>query len=219
MTTTSWTTTSDVPPSAWAALVSDIRTLLGLLGAGGAKVTDPSGSTAPVLGAERIAFTVTLPERGPLTVQFTRAAGDGQVETSSPLTDGLVLAALQRAGRHWGQLLTSTSDAGTEARAICSTVVEGLFGAGDRNVVGGAALSVPAQVQQAVAEAQDVVARAEFAEQQAAVEKLGVDDEVPVAIEAAAYDAVTYLSAVITELEAHRDGVAAALGLMPKPAS
>lgn len=228
MTTTSWATTGDVPAGPWAALSSDLRTLLAVMTAGGAKVTNVAGTAAPTFTAETIGFTVTVNDRGPLTVEFKRKANTGTVETSSPMTDGLVLAAVARAAKAWGQLLTFTSDAGTEARAICSTVVEALYGDADRAVAGGAPLPVPNSVARAIGEAQDSVARAEQLAVDAAA--AAIWESVPegesaeetsqrqiAATADARYDLVTYLGEVLVELEAHRDGVAAATALLAGP--
>jgi len=225
MTRTSWATTGDVPAGPWATLSSDLRTLLGVMAAGGATLTNPAGTGGPSFTAEAIGFTVTLPDRGPLTVEFRRKAGEGTVETSSPMTDGLVLAAVQRAQRAWGLLVSVTSDAGTEARAIAATVTEALYGAGDRAVAGGAALDVRGKVDQAIAEVLDTVARDEQIAVEDALQAVrqadletedhagGLDRETDAA-DAARYDLATYLGEVLVELDAHRDGVAAATALL-----
>jgi len=226
VTRTSWATTGDVPAGPWATLSSDLRTLLGVMAAGGATLTNPAATGGPSFTAEAIGFTVTLPERGPLTVEFRRKAGEGTVETSSPMTDSLVLAAVQRAQRAWGLLVSVTSDAGTEARAIAATVTEALYGAGDRAVAGGAALDVRGKVGQAIAEVLDTVARdeqiavdaaADAAADELFAEQGNADGVADVRINAAAaarYDLATYLGEVLVELDAHRDGVAAATALL-----
>lgn len=146
MSTTTWTTSADIPPNAWAALVADVTRLLGVVAAGGSTVTNTTGSTGPELGAERIAFAVTAPQSQPLVVTFTRAAGTGEAVTSAPHTTGLVLAAVHRAARHWGQLLTYATDADTTARSVARAIGEALFGAEDRALAGDPGMSPASQM-------------------------------------------------------------------------
>lgn len=154
MTTHAWTTTADVPPAAWAAMCADMSTLLMVTSDSGATVTSLDGVHAPQLDGGRIAFTVTTAGGAPVTVDFTRAAGSGEVVTNSPLTGGLVHAALDRAARHFAALLSVATDADTATRAVAAELTGGLFGAGDRALVG---LTAPAPVAAALA---DVVADA-----------------------------------------------------------
>lgn len=137
MTITSWSTTETVPPGPWAQLVADVRRLLAVMTSGGSTVTGPAMNGGPLLDAERIDFVVTAPASQPLAVAFTRAPGEGTVTTNAPHTDGLVLVALERAARHWGLLLTWTTDASSVSRAVASMLVEQLFGRDDRAVSGG----------------------------------------------------------------------------------
>lgn len=134
MTTTTWTTTGDIPAGPWAQLVSDTKLLLGAMITGGSKVTGPDGRSAPQLGEQRVSFIVTAADRSPLAVNFHREVHDGEVETASTLTDGLVLMLVRRATKHWGALVSTSSDADTAARTVAAELAEALYGAGDRAV-------------------------------------------------------------------------------------
>jgi len=191
MTTTTWSTTVTVPPGPWAQLLADVRRLLTVMAAGGSSVTGPGAANTPVLTAESIAFTVTAPASQPLAVVFTREPGDGSLTTNAPHTDGLVLVALERAARHWGVLLTWTSDAGTISRAVATTLVEVLFGADDRTIDGRDAPQAEELVYQAVPRA--------FA----AAGEIPPGDLVP--------RAAALLTAVLEQLQAERDGYLVAL--------
>lgn len=197
MTAHSWTTAADVPTPAWSALAHDMRTLLDAWAAAGrAAVTGPDGTGAPVLDDASIAFRVALPApAAALAVTFVRAAGTGTCTTNGSVTDGLVVAALTRAARHWGALLTWTSDAGSKARAVAAGLVEQLYGADDRAVTGAPALSLPSTAGQ-------VVARAQAAADTA--------DPAPAGLAA-------HLSVVIAQLTAERDGYATAEALLAPP--
>lgn len=189
MTLQTWTTRADVPPAAWAAMCSDVRDILTVTAATtGGTVTAPGGSAPPIITGERIAFTVTTPGGGPLTVDMTRTAGSGQVETSAVHTTGLVYLTLMRAGKHWGPLVQTTSDAGTQARAFADALRERLFGPADRALTGGYPLAP-------VDQARGIV--------RTAFERL-TDPARP-----QPDDVVGYLTAAITELTAERDGRAA----------
>src|SRR5947208_454094 len=112
MATHSWITAADVPPAARAAMSADMRVLLTVTASSGAAVPGlAAGPPGP--DADRIAFVVSTPGGGPLSVDFHRAAGSGEVETSALLTGGLVVAALERARTHFRALVTITSDADT----------------------------------------------------------------------------------------------------------
>lgn len=188
MTTATWTTIADVPPGNWAATVTDLRGLLDTWHAAGhAAVTGPDGTGAPVYGADTLAFSVALPNTPPLSVTFTRAAGAGTVTTGSPVTDALVLIALRRAARHWGRLLTWTSDAGTEAQAIAGRLGDRMYGDGDRAV---GASAVPLNVETVIATARIAVDNGV-----ALTHQLGLGD---------------YLSALISELANQLTGIATA---------
>lgn len=199
-TTTSWTTTADVPPGPWATMVADMRALLGVSSAAGATVTDPTSGGPPTLNDDCIDFTVQAPAAGsaPLTVTFTRAAGTGQVVTNAPTTSGLVVAAVSRAAQHWGLLLTWTTDADTRSQAVADGLVEALFGAGDRAVIGVQALTVEDQVAQIGTRAKDQA----LAKARAAGTTLTVD---------------AGLAATIAELVAIRTGLATATAMTTPP--
>lgn len=186
--TTTYTTSGDVPPAAWAALLADMRRLLQILAADGTAVTGPDGAAEAELDDDTIAFTATAPSLPPLTVRFQRAAGSGETSTSHPATTGLTLAAMTRAARHWGQLLAWSSDADITARALGDTLVEALFGEDDRAVAGVAPMSVPSQVGQ-------MTAAALAASTDAPTLLAGLDD-------------------VIGVLQQRRAGIAAALALL-----
>jgi hypothetical protein len=158
MTTTSYTTTGDVPPAPWSALLADIQRVLTVLERDGTAITGPDGTGPAILDADRIAFIATAPGLPPLPVQFDRAAGTGETATSHPATTGLTLATMARAARHWGRLLTWTTDADVTARAIGTALVDALFGADDLAIAGGIPPGVPFQVGQMVAEATATVA-------------------------------------------------------------
>jgi hypothetical protein len=122
-----------------------MRALLAVTAAGGATITGPDGTGAPVLSEARLAFTVTTPGGGPLVVDFTRAAGAGQVTTGHMLTTGLVVATMARARRHFGALLSVTGSysdaeratgAQVQAGAVADRLIEVLFDDGDRSLVG-----------------------------------------------------------------------------------
>lgn len=190
MTTTSWTTTADIPPAPWAAAGADIRRLLAVTAAGGAKVTGPTGIGNPVINETTIAFTVTAPGSQPLTIRFDRAAGTGSATTSAPHTDGLVLAAVHRAVKHWGALVEITSDADTTSQAAGRTLLDGLFAADDDAVTGTGTVPVWVQLAQ-------IVGRAANAAEDAA-------------------DLGAALDAVIAQLTAERAGITAATALLPR---
>lgn len=192
MTTTSYTTTGDIPPSAWAALLADMRRLLTVLEADGTAITGPTGTGEALLTDEQIGFTATAPQTPPLTVTFTRAAGSGQTQTGHPATTGMTLAAMSRAARHWGQLFTWTSDADLVARALADTLATGLFGEEDQAVTGTAPLSMPSRAGQLMAEAAQVAAAADTQ----------------------STTLVGHLDAVIAALTAMRTGIAAAQQLL-----
>lgn len=199
MTTHTWVTTATVPTAPWAAMCADMATLLAIAAASpGAAVTHPSGEGPPQLDAAGIAFTVTTPGGGPLTVTFTRQAGTGECVTNSPLTDGLVVATLARARRHFGALLTTDTDAGTAAKAAARRIAAELFDAGDRALVG----QVGEPAAQAARLVADVVAQA----------LRTVTERDPAAAVPAR------LQAVIDELSAERDGWVAAGVLVPPTA-
>jgi hypothetical protein len=193
MTTTSWTTTEDVPPSRWAALAADLRTLLGVMAAAGATATNLTADGPPVFTDNTLAVSVQLPDREPLAVEFHRAAGTGTITTSSPLTDGLVLTAMARAQTHWGQVLTYGSDAGTAAHAIRDVIATQLFAAGDRAISGTGGPVLAAQRVWEYA-AQAIAAHADTATNLADL-----------------------LERVVGELTLRRGGVATALALLPRP--
>lgn len=196
MTTTTWSTTADIPLNAWTPLVADMRALLDVAATGGATVTNPTGAGAATLTDDTIAFTVqAAPPAPPLTVQFTRTAGDGEVTTSAATTGGLVVAALTRAARYWGPLLTWSTEADTKAHAVARELVEGLFGEGDRAT--GAPPLMPA-------------ASRAFAVAARALEAVAGDG---------AKDLPAYLTAAVAELTAERDGAAIAGAMLtPKAA-
>lgn len=197
MTLHSWSTSGDVPPSAWAAMGADMTALLASWShVGGATVTGPDGTGPAVLDEDTIAFTVALPApSAPLAITFARAAGDGSCTTSGHITDGLVVVALARAARHWGALLSWTTDADVTTGAVALTLVEGLFGVGDRALSGQPGLSAESQVSQIVAGALGRVLGGE---------------------QSAAYD--TLLADVIADLNAVLAGVRAAEQLLGGPA-
>lgn len=198
MTTTTWTTAADIPPGPWAAMGADIRRLLAVSAAGGATVTGPNGIGSPLLNEDVIAFVVTAPQSQPMAVTFQRAAGTGTVTTNAPHTDGLVLAAMNRAARHWGSLVTIETDAGTTSRAVAGHLVEGLFGDEDRAVAANARPGVPSRVAQIVARAHNEVGT-----------RVG-----------APLDLLGYLNALIAQLNAERDGIAVAESVLnPPPAT
>lgn len=197
MTTTTWTTTADIPPGPWAAMGADIRRLLAVTAAGGAKVVGPNGGNSqPLLNEDTIAFVVTAPASQPLAVTFHRAAGTGEVTTNAPHTDGLVLTAMDRAGRHWGRLFVWDTDAGTTSRAVAARVVDGLFGEGDRALAGTAGMAVSSQVGQIIARAAATVdGRATEAD----------------------LDLTEHLDAVIEQLIQERDGLTVAGSVLQPP--
>jgi hypothetical protein len=194
MTTTSWTTSADVPPGPWAAMAADMRRLLAVTAAQpGTTVTGPGGAGQPLLDEDVIAFQVTAKGAEPLTIEFHRAAGDGQAVTSAPGTDALVYAAVSRAARWWGPLLTVDSDADTRATAAAAHLARRLFGDEDGAVTGAPQLSTPSLVDLAIARARG-----------------GVDLD--------GRDLASALTAVISGLIAERDGVALATAMSTGPA-
>jgi len=219
MTRTTWSTTQDVPPAPWAALVSDMTRLLTMTAASGAHVTGPGEDGGPVLDTETIAFTVHAPPGQPLTVTFHRAAGDGEVITNAPHTDGIVLVAMERAARAWGALLIWESDAGTAARAVAQTLLSRLYAPDDAAVSGGTLPTTTDQLAAAVSRAWNRVTYGDR----------GAPDTTGRAWSRAAYgDRPTseapladQLGALIQELTAERAGVMAAAqlaGATPSPA-
>lgn len=189
MTTTRWTTTATIPPAAWAAMTADIQALLAVSAAGGATVTGANGNAHPTLTDLTIAFTVTAPKSQPLTVQFQRTPGDGEVVTGAPHTDGLVLAALDRAAYHWGALLTYETDADTTAQAVARQLHTRLFEADDAAVTGITGMGIPSRVGQILSRAQGAATP-------------GEDTTL-----------LDHLDAVIAEIQAERAGIAIAESL------
>lgn len=194
MTSTGWTTAATVPPAPWAAMCADMRVLLAVSAAGGARVTNPAGNGPPVIGEDVIGFAVTAPQSQPLVVEFTRAAGQGQAVTAAPHTTGLVVAALDRARRHWGQLLTVTTDADVTAQAVATALGEALFGDTDRAVTGVADTPPAVQAARVADAARDRALRARYTDR-----TLGMVD---------------CLDAVLAELTAERAGYAVAAGML-----
>lgn len=196
MTTTTWTTTADIPLNAWTPLVADMRALLDVAAAGGSTITNPAGDGPPELTDDSIAFTVQAAAPAPpLTVQFTRAAGEGTVTTNAATTSGLVVASLTRAARYWGTLLTWSTDADTKGHAVAVALGEGLFAAGERAVAGQLPMPLASQ-------AYVVLGRA--------LNK--VDATQPA-------DLVHFLTGVLAEVTAERDGAAIAGAMLtPKAA-
>lgn len=147
-----WTVTADAPPAAWAALQVDVRALIAVAAKRGIVLAGPEGAGSPQLTADRIALAVKVGAKGfSSPFVFTRTAGPGQaVTTLGAMYDGLVLAALARAGRHLGALLTVSTDAGPEAAAIGARLVDLVFGDADRSLQGVDPLSPRAQVEQVV---------------------------------------------------------------------
>jgi hypothetical protein len=136
VTVTTWSTSAEIPPAAWGALLADLRTLLAVAASGGATVTDPDGTGEPVLAADRVAFTVDTADGPPLTVEFPRVPSTGTATTTSTATSGLVLAALARTARHLGSLFAYETDADTPARAFAAALADALFADDDRAVAG-----------------------------------------------------------------------------------
>lgn len=195
-TTTGWTTSADIPPAPWAAAVSDIRRILDVVVATGAKVTSPDGLAGPVLDDNDIGFMVQAAAPAPpLTVQFTRVAGTGTVVTNSPVTGGLVLAALNRTSHYWRSLLTFGTDADTMTRAVATSLVEGLFGAADRALAGARPLTELDRYGNVATTALSRVAAT-------------VDDTRPL---------TDHLTLLVSELTAERNGAATALKLLAPP--
>lgn len=190
MTTTTWTTTADIPPAPWAAAGADIRRLLAVTAAGGAKVTGPTGTGNPIINESTIGFTVTAPGSQPLTIRFDRAASTGSATTNAPHTDGLVLAAVNRAVKHWGALVAVETDAGATSLAAGRTLLDGLFAADDDAVTGSGGVPMRVQLAQITGQAVD------------AADALG--------------DLGSALDAVIARLTAERAGIAAATALLPR---
>lgn len=197
MTTTTWTTTSDVPPPAWAALIADMRVILDVLAAGGTTLTAPNGDGPPLLDDQHIGFTATAPSRASLTVTFDRAAGTSDVTTTSAPTSALVLATLTRAARYWGTLLTWSSDADTTSRAMGDALVDNLFGANDRALTGDVDLATQYRVWRLTQDAHDRVSTRPDADR---------------------LDLPGFLGALIGELTAVRTGIATALQMLTPPA-
>jgi hypothetical protein len=158
MTRHTWSTLATIPPAPWAALAADMRRLLAVAAATGSTVTNPAADGPPVLDAEHIGFTVVAAAAGspPMTVEFTRAPGQAGVDTSSMLTGGLVLAALARGTRHWGGLLTWTSEADASTRGVADSLVTRLFAAEDA-AVGVRVATVSEQIDAIVARARGQV--------------------------------------------------------------
>lgn len=197
MTRHEWTTSADVPPARWAAMGADMRALLAVVAAGGATVAGPDGTGAPVIDAERLAFTVVAPGSGPVTVDFHRAAGTGEVRTTAATTGGMVIAALERARQNFAALFTYTSDADTATRGAAARIAADLYAPADRAVAGMAAPSPAAAVR-------DVVAHT-LAEVTAPDGPAGDKD------------LETLLATVIAELSAYRAGWVAAGALVRTP--
>lgn len=191
-TTTTWQTTAAIPLGPWAQLVADVKVLLAAMAAAGAHVTGPDGVSGPELGDTRVSFIVTAADRSPMPVRFTREPHEGSVQSASPLTTGLVLVIVARAVKHWGQLVTTTSDADRTAWAVCEELYERLFGDADRAVNGGAT----------------------------SVESRGaqIAHRVRLAAEADQHPSLLdHLNAMIAGLTAERDGVAIANQFAPPP--
>lgn len=183
-----WEVTGEVPPAAWAALLVDMRVVLGAAKQRGIVLAGPATTGAPVLDSERIALTVKFGPR-PWSAPFVMSRATGPGEVRSPLGDAydsLVLAALARAGRHLGALLTSSTEASPKATAMAGRLVDTLFGSADRAVAGTPDLPPRAQVEHIVAGILDATDAA-------------ADPALPLGV-------LEHLDRLLAGLQAHRDG-------------
>lgn len=154
MTRHAWTLTTAVPPAAWAALRVDARTLVAVARSRGITVAGPDGTGEPILDSERIALAVRSEDTAPFSAPFvfSRTLLSGELNTVDAVRyDAIVLAALGRAARHFGAVLTVTTDADQRTAAHASRLAELVFGKDDRRIAGVAEPDPRGEVEQLTA--------------------------------------------------------------------
>lgn len=195
MTRHTWQLTAAAPPSAWAALISDAKTLIAVARAQGITVAGPAGTGQPILDAERIALAVRAGTGQPFSAPFlfSRTLPGGELNTvDSGLYDSIVLTALDRAARYFGALLTVSTWAEARTLAQAHRLADTVFGADDRRVSGVDEPDPRTQVEQIVATHLDAIGAQ------------------PLPPDMAGYGVVDWLSDLLEALTAERDGRAAA---------